>query len=234
MYDNGDIVQKDGEDVETYFARIEENVFTSMNYGKFNLFIGGDQSIAIPTEKAFLRYCQKINKIPAIIHLDAHPDICDTYEGSKYSHACPNRRSIDNGYKTSDMVLIGMRGYEAQEVEYFAAHPEIEVYNSSYVQNHGIEEMLEHIKNKFDDRYLIYLSYDVDINDPSFAPGTGTPEPFGLDNLTVLKIIKYLVANLPIGALDIVEISPKIDSNDITTWLGLKTLYEVFELLEKK
>ena len=90
--------------------------------------------------------------------------------------------------------------------------------------------MLQEIKNKIDDNGLVYLSYDIDANDPSFAPGTGTPEAFGLNSLTTLKIITNLFKNLPIQAMDLVEISPLLDINDITSWLGLKTMYEIFAL----
>lgn len=81
---------------------------------------------------------------------------------------------------------------------------------------------------------MIYLSYDIDANDPSFAPGTGTPEAFGLNSNELMLFIKELFINLPIKAMDIVEVSPPLDSNDITSWLSLKTLYEIFEILKKK
>ena len=80
---------------------------------------------------------------------------------------------------------------------------------------------------------MIYLSYDIDINDPSFAPGTGTPEAFGINSYELICFIKNLFINLNIGAMDLVEISPKLDNNNITSWLGIKTLYEVFEILSE-
>ena len=81
---------------------------------------------------------------------------------------------------------------------------------------------------------MIYLSYDIDANDPSYAPGTGTPEAFGLPSVMTLKIIMNIVEKLNVCAMDFVEISPRLDSNDITTWLGLKTLYEVINVLKNK
>jgi agmatinase len=98
----------------------------------------------------------------------------------------------------------------------------------------GIKEVVKQIKEKFDDRYAIYLSYDIDINDPSQAPGTGTPEAFGLSSRMVLELVLSLFNELPIKAFDIVEVSPNLDCNDITTWLALKTLYEVFKVLMDK
>ena len=167
-------------------------------------------------------------------HLDAHPDICDVYDGSIYSHACTNRRSIDYGYKPENVVLVGIRGFEAQEIEYFSKHPELKVYTTNLCYELGIKEVVNQLKEKFDDRYAIYLSYDIDINDPSYAPGTGTPEAFGLGSRMVLELVLGLIENLPVKAFDIVEVSPNLDCNDITTWLALKTIYEVFKVLINK
>jgi agmatinase len=234
IFDNGNIVKKQGEDCESYFARVQKECLKMLETGKFNFFLGGDHSVAIPTERAFYEYCKKVNKIPAIIHIDAHPDICDFYDGSKYSHACPIKRAIDYGYKTSDIVLIGMRGYEGQEVVYFKQHPEIKVFNSSFINENGVEDVIKYLNEKYDDRYLVYLSYDIDANDPAYAPGTGTPEAFGLDSKDVLKIILSILKNQPVGAMDMVEISPTLDINDVTTWLGIKTLYEQLKVLLDK
>lgn len=222
------------EDCEAYFERVEQHVRKILRTNKFNLFIGGDHSVAIPLQRAFLDEAKRRNKKAAIIHIDAHPDICDVYEGSKLSHACPIRRAIDTGYEKKDILLIGMRGFELQETEYFKANPEIEIFSSSFIHKYGIEKLLKRIKEKFNEEYLIYLSYDIDANDPSFAPGTGTPEPFGLHSLDVLNIILYIVRELNVLAMDLVEIAPPLDCNDITSWLGLKTLYEIFNIINQK
>ena len=229
MYDFGDINK-----CENYFEHIQKICFERFNLNKFPIIIGGDHSVSIPTEAAFYDWCKKIGKKPAIIHLDAHPDICDEYDGSKYSHACTNRRSIDYGYEPKDVVLIGIRGFEEQEVSYFNEHPELKVYTANDCYEKGMAKIIAELKEKFDDGYAIYLSYDIDINDPSFAPGTGTPEAFGPTSRMVLELVLGLFNNLNIKAFDIVEVSPKLDNNNITSWLALKTIYEVFNVLIKK
>ena len=100
----------------------------------------------------------------------------------------------------------------------------------------GFDEPLKSLFKKYknSEKHLIYLSYDIDINDPSFAPGTGTPEAFGLSSRMVLELIMGLFENLNIKAFDIVEVSPTLDCNDITSWLALKTLYEVLNILKEK
>lgn len=230
IFDRGDLVCED-EDCPTYFRRIEEQVSSTLRNDKLNLFIGGDHSVAIPLEKAFLDFAKKQGKKAGIIHIDAHPDICDVYEESRLSHACPIRRAIDNGFDKTKLLLIGMRGYELQETEYFKQNAEIEVYPSSYIIANGIKPILKRIEEKFDEEDLIYLSYDIDVNDPCFAPGTGTPEPFGLNSLDVLNMIRHIFRKRKVIAMDMVEIAPPLDSNDLTTWLGLKTLYEIFKIL---
>ena len=224
IYDYKDVLE---------FSKIEDKFKEVLSHNKFNLVLGGDHSVSIPTEKAFLDYATSLNKTPVIILIDAHPDICDFYDGSKYSHACTNKRAIDNGYKTENIVLVGIRGYEEQEVIYLNQHKELEVYNASYLNDFGFEKVLKSLFNKYknSDKHLIYLSYDIDANDPSFAPGTGTPEAFGLNSIKLLNFIKELFLNLPIKVMDIVEVSPVLDNNNITSWLALKTIYEILEIL---
>lgn len=230
IFDYGDI-----EIVSDYYEEIEKKAKTIFSFNKFPLFIGGDHSVSISLEKAFLEHAQNNNKIPVIIHIDAHPDICDFYDNSYYSHACPNMRAIDNGYLPENIVLIGIRGYEEQEVKYLNNHPELKVYQASFLNDGGFSIALEEIKKRFaNDQYAIYLSYDIDANDPSFAPGTGTPEAFGLNSYKLMLFIKELFISLPIEAMDLVEVSPQLDNNNITSWLALKTIYEMFKIIGKR
>ena len=196
-------------------------------YDKFMLFFGGDHSISIPLEKAFYEKYHNLGKTPVIIHLDAHMDILDEYMNSKMSHACPNRRAIDHGYKTTDIHMIGIRSYEKEELSFWQNHPELDVITADMFRKLGYEKIVESIKKAHDDKTVYYLSFDIDIIDPAFAPGTGTPESFGLTPLEVRSLLDALFSSLDIRAMDLVEISPSLDINDITSWLGLKLLYEI-------
>ena len=84
------------------------------------------------------------------------------------------------------------------------------------------------IKEKHDKKAVYYLSFGIDAIDPSYAPVTGTPEAFGLTPLQMREFFKEVFTNLNVMAMDLVEISPLLDVNDITSWLGLKLLYEIF------
>ncbi len=202
----------------------------------FNIFIGGDHSVSIPLQQNFYDIVKRNQKAPVIIHLDAHPDFCDYYDGSRFSHACPNMRAYEYGYPLESITLVGIRGYEEQEVLFFKEHPEIKIYQSSYILENGIQKMLEEIIEKYsDEKYEIYLSYDIDINDPAYASGTGTPEAFGPSAYDVMKIVTTLISKLNVKVLDIVEVSPKLeDNNHTTSWLAVKTLYEIFKVLIEK
>lgn len=230
IYDQGNFDASD-------FEKLTEEIYSKIiSYNdKFQIVLGGDHSIAIASEKAFYKKALEENKEPVIIHIDAHPDICDEYHGSKYSHACPIKRALDLGFKDENITLIGVRGFEAQEIETFKKHPLLDVYKASDVNKLGIEALLLILCSKYKNpKYKIYLSYDIDANDPSYAPGTGTPEAFGLKSIDILDLICGLISNLNVTTMDLVEIAPPLDVNNITSWLGLKTLYEVFHILEEK
>ena len=230
IYDQGDFNADD-------FDKLSEEIYSKViSYNnKFHIILGGDHSIAIASEKAFYKKAIKENKKPVIIHIDAHPDICDEYHGSKFSHACPIKRALDLGFKDENITLIGVRGFEAQEIETFKKHPLLDVYKANDIHLLGIDKLINIISNKYkDDKYVIYISYDIDANDPSFAPGTGTPEAFGLTSLDTMNFITGIIEKLNVTTMDLVEIAPPLDVNNITSWLGLKTLYEIFHVLEIK
>ena len=219
----------------TCFKEAMDLVMKALRKQKFILTLGGDHSISIYLQKAFYNYAKSKNLIPVLIHIDAHPDLCDIYDNQLDSHATTVRRAIDNGYNIEDIILIGIRGYEEEEVAFLEKNKELKVFDSNFLNNYGFLELLNYLKNKYNDKkYIIYLSYDIDANDPGFAPGTGTPEAFGLNNKLLLDFIKEIMYSLPILAMDIVEVSPPLDVNNITSWLAVKTMYEIFKIIEDK
>lgn len=231
------------EDVKIYdycdikeYEEIEPKANEILEYNKFMLFFGGDHSISIPLEKSFFEKYKNEGKHPVIIHLDAHMDILDEYMGSKYSHACPNRRAIDNGYSVSDINMIGIRSYEKDEVVFKDNNPNLLVITSDEFRKTNVSDIINKIKSKYDDNAVYYVSFDIDIIDPGYAPGTGTPETFGLTPLEVRDLFKEIFLNLDVKAMDIVEVSPNLDINDVTSWVALKMLYEIiyFKFLSNK
>ena len=224
-----DLGDFDGDNFENLKKNIEERLLSKDG---FHVILGGDHSIAIASERAFFDDCVRRGKTPVIIHMDAHPDICDVYDGSKYSHACPIFRALEYGYKDENITMVGIRGFEAQEIETFKKHPKLDVFKSFDIKKLGVEALLTLLVSKYrGSKYEVYFSYDIDANDPAYAPGTGTPEAFGLTNFETVAILTGLIANLNVTCLDIVEVAPPLDVNNITSWLALKSLYEVFHTL---
>ena len=228
LFDVGDF---SFEDVNQLMTRLQ---FEFLDKDGFHIILGGDHSIAIASERAFYCKCLKENKEPVIIHLDAHPDILDYHEHTVNARISPIARALEYGYEDKNITLVGIRSNEIEEMETLKKHPMIDVFKTIDIKKLGIENLVRYLANKYSDKkYLVYLSYDIDINDPGFAPGTAYPVPFGLSNFETLGIVCGLVNSLNIDTMDLVEISPSLDMNNITSWLGVKTIYEVFSTLIK-
>ena len=221
LFDLGDVLSYD-----------YESVREKMNVGKgkkLTLMLGGDHSVSILSQRAY----REINEgRRAIIHIDAHADICDFYNGSENSHACVNKRAIDNGFSPDDITMIGIRSYEEQEID-FLGRSSVSVFSSEDVIA-DTDAVVDAVIAKYADYDGVYLSFDIDSVDPAYAPATGTPEAFGLPSLTALRVIKKLVASLPVDVMDIVEVSPPLDVNNVTSWLALKFLIEILNLINKR
>ena len=97
------------------------------------------------------------------------------------------------------------------------------------IHKNGYRYVWEKLKEKYSSYDAVYFTLDIDVLDPSCAPGTGTPEAGGLTSRELLETVKFMIAELPITAMDLVEVSPPLDSeNNITSWEALKIIYEVF------
>jgi len=217
---------------ERYFKTVEDKAYALLATGKFCLFIGGDHSVTIPLQKAFGRH-NSIAKI-GVIHFDAHCDLCNSYDGHHWSHACTERRSLDEVIKPGDLTLLGIRSYEKEELDFLRQHPEIKVIQARDVYSRGITAVYRDIEAHYRSYEAIYFTLDIDVLDPAFAPGTGTPEAGGLTSRELLELVKLIVANLPVKAMDIVEVSPGMDRSDITCWAALKIIYEVFGCISQR
>lgn len=214
-------------DWKEYFKKVEEEATILLKSGKFCLFLGGDHSVTIPLEGAFAKV-HKDEKI-GIIHFDSHPDIADIYDGHKWSHACTQRRALElDNIKPESLTYIGLRAYMEDELDYFAKHPEIKIIGAREVYRKGIDYVLETVKERYKNYTKIYITLDIDVLDPAFAPGTGTPEAGGLSTRELMELVREMILTLPVGAMDIVEVAPPLDSSDITSWATLKIIYEIF------
>lgn len=234
VYDNGDVPVD--LNWERYYGLVESEAYMLIKEDKFCLFIGGDHSVTIPLHKAFGKYYkEKRNDKIGVIHFDSHPDINDSYDNHKWSHACTERRAVEEVIDPYDLAYVGVRSFEVDELEFFEEHPEILVIKAYDVFKDGYIEAYKKLEERFKDYDAIYFTLDIDVLDPAFAPGTGTPEAGGLSSREMIEFTKLMISNLPIKAMDIVEVSPPLDQeNNITSWLALKIIYEVFGCLNDR
>ena len=195
---------------------------------KFLIVLGGDHAISIDSQASFIKYAKKQSLIPVVFHFDAHADICDTYQDDRNSHACVNYRGLDEGLLPENLVMFGIRSYEVQEVNFLSKNKTIRVFDNFELLSKNVDEVIKELKNKYCSKnYAFYISFDIDIFDPSFAPGTGTPETFGLNPTYIRELLLKIIKTFDVRSFDLVEISPDLDVNDITSWLGLKLIYEI-------
>ncbi len=184
--------------------------------GKIPIMLGGEHSLTLPCVKACAKYA---GDDFGVVVLDAHFDLRPEYGGIKFNHACVSRHILDE--VTKKYVTIGVRSGPKEEWD-FARENGIRFYTPEDVRQKGIKRILEEVRE-----YLgcskIYLSLDMDAIDPAYAPGLGTPEPFGLTDVEVREVIHQL-APLCVG-FDVMEIAPEYD-NGQSALLGTKLLRE--------
>ena len=192
--------------------------------------LGGDHTIVLP----ILRSLHKAHGPIAVIHFDAHLDTWDTYFGADYTHGTPFRRASEENLLDPEGCLhIGIRGplYSAEDLPEdssmgFRAVPVTEIDQIGIAA--VIELMLERVKGR-----AVYVSIDIDVMDPAFAPGTGTPEAGGISSRELLGIIRSLDQVNLVGA-DIVEVAPAYDHAQITGIAASHLAYELITLMAKQ
>ena len=171
--------------------------------------LGGDHAITYPILKAYGARYQNLS----ILHLDAHPDLYDEYEGNRHSHACPFARIMEEDL-VGRLVQVGIRTmnpHQRAQAERFG------------VQVVDMRQWQAGLRPEFDGP--LYVSLDMDVLDPAFAPGTSHHEPGGLSTREVLSLIQGL--NAPLGGADIVEFNPRRDPVGITAMAAAKFLKEI-------
>ncbi len=212
--------------IEDTFLRIESGLKTVLDDGAVPLSVGGDHSILLP----ILRAIRAAHGPVGLIQLDAHSDTWDEYWGMKYSHGTPVRRAIEEGLLDEAHILqIGLRGqlYGAGDLDYAREH-QIKMITAEEIHDAGLAMVAKALKGFRSCK--IYLSLDIDVVDPAFAPGTGTPQVGGLASHQILSLVRSF-AGLNFVGCDLVEVSPPYDSAEITSLLAANLLFEQLCLL---
>ena len=195
-------------EISEYFD-IEKITETHLNSGAKIFTLGGDHSITFPIIKAHHKKYPKLD----ILHIDAHSDLYDNFEGDKFSHACPFARIMENKLAIK-LVQVGIRTLNTHQAE------QADKFN---VEIHQMKDLDLTKIPKFENP--LYISLDIDGFDPAFAPGVSHHEPGGLTSRQVIDLIQNINSEI-IGA-DIVEYNPNRDFQNMTAFLAAKMMKEI-------
>ena len=207
--DLGDITATKRSDI---FSQIRAIASSCKLNAKIPLMIGGEHTITSCMGKVF--------KDALFIIFDAHADLRDSYNNSKWSHACTVRRLLDD-VDAERVIQIGLRAFSKEE-KAFAISKKIKQFYAMHSIDLLTQEFSNHLTSLQGSYDGIYLSIDMDVFDPAFAPGVGNPEALGLSSWDVFKVLQ-LLPNL--CGMDITELSPKNDVGGISQILAARLAY---------
>ena len=195
--------------------KVEEAVKGVLKNGKKPVLLGGEHSLSIGAIRAGVQFFPELE----VLHLDAHSDLREQYEGDSYSHASVMRRVLELGVNS---ISLGVRSFSKEEYEFIQAK-KLKVYLAHQLKAvSGWEEMIVGQLGK-----RIYITLDLDVLDPSEMPGVGTPEPAGLHYQDLIRLIKTLAnSGKEVIGFDLVELAP-IEGEVVSEFGCARLLYQM-------
>ena len=194
----------------------------------FLTVLGGDHCTAISTLAAQARRHPGLS----VLWVDAHPDLCDFSRGGRWTCGCALRRALEaSGIEPSRLVIAGGRDYDPEELEFIKANNVLLVSAAEIARDPGgsVKKIAGRLAGA-----KVHISFDIDALDPAFAPGTEIPSAGGLSTRQALELLRGATARSQLVGLDVVEVSPPFDENDITTLAALKLIFEVWGMVKWK
>ncbi len=221
IHDMGDLNVVPGDVLET-LRRLEAVIRDIHAGGRIPLIAGGEHTLTLPV----------IKSLPdvSLLHFDAHGDLRDEYLGENVCHATVMRR-ISEVIHPSQMLQVGIRALSKEEVNYVKASGVHQITAQEILES-GVESAIKQARSWAAHAKKIYISVDLDVFDPAFAPGVGNPEAEGLTPNQVLRLISSIVDKRSAG-LDVVELSPLYDQGQ-TASLAARIFFEYCCLLQKQ
>lgn len=197
---------------EKLSVQVHERVSKYLDDGKFVVTLGGEHSVTIGAVWAFAE------KIPGIcvLQIDAHSDLRQEYEGSRFNHACVMARVRE----WCPIVQVGIRSMDIVEKPYFSRD---RIFFAKDIVGNSLE-WVDEVIEKLD--YQVYVTIDLDGFDPSIMPATGTPEPGGLSYYDVINLMRKLIVKKKLVGFDVVELCP-IENNKASDFLASKLIYQI-------
>ncbi|MCX8197578.1 MAG: agmatinase [Candidatus Micrarchaeota archaeon] len=193
---------------------VEEAVHAVLEAGKFPILLGGEHSVSVGAFNALAKFGKKNL---SVLQIDAHADMRDEYEGSKYDHACAMARCRENFHAVS----VGIRSYSSEEAEAIKKR-KLDIYGSDF----SADEVIGKLKEE------VYVTIDLDGFDPSEAPAVGTPEPGGLSWKQVTSLLREVCRKRKVVGFDLVELSP-IPGNSVSDFLCARLVYKLIGYVQE-
>lgn len=182
--------------------------------GKFLFSLGGDHSISSALVRAVMTKHRKLS----VLQIDAHSDLRNKFQESPYSHACVMRRILDLG---ASIVPVGIRAFNDEEHRLMKRR---RIAPITARDCYSDEDWLDRALDTLDEK--VYVTIDIDGFDPAYAPGTGTPEPGGLDWYQVTALLRLVAAEKQVVGADIVEVMP-VAGQVVTEFLAARLAYKL-------
>lgn len=196
---------------EAMVEAVHQTVKKYINRNKFVTIFGGEHSISIGTIRAFNECFKNLT----VLHLDAHADLRKEYEGSTCNHAC----AVYEANQNTNLIQVGIRSMDISEKavmntnKVYFAH---EIINDEYWMDNAIDQMTDNV----------FITFDLDVLDPSIMPSTGTPEPSGLLWSETVEFLKKVFEEKNVVGFDMVELCPN-PTNKAPDFLAAKLYYKL-------
>ncbi|TMD92775.1 MAG: arginase family protein [Chloroflexi bacterium] len=220
VHDLGDLDA--GAEIESGWSKVAESLAAVPSSALLTV-LGGDHCTAIATLAAQARRHPDL----AVLWVDAHPDLCEFSRGGKWTCGCAMRRALEiSSIGPARVVIAGGRDYDPEELEFIRARGMLLVSASELAGDSGSARMVaDALEGK-----SLHVSFDIDVLDPAFAPGTEIPSGGGLSTRQALDFLRIATAGSKLVGIDMVEVSPPFDHGDITTLAALKMIFEFWGL----
>lgn len=209
-----------GDAPEAVAAEVGRVVTELLANKKVVAMLGGEHSITFGAVSA----CKKSFDELCVLQLDAHADLREQYDGSRFSHACVMKRCL----AVAPITQVGIRSLSAEDAQQIETDPNITTYFAHELRSAGLPRMHREILSTLTDE--VYLTIDIDVFDPAHVPGTGTPEPGGLSWDEVTGLIRVLSREKQIVGFDVVEVMP-MEGNVVSEFLAAKLAYRTMSCI---
>ncbi len=225
-YDYGDLPIVPGF-IEDSYEKIENGLFPLVDKDVIPILLGGDHSITL----AELRAVAKKHGSVSLLQFDSHTDTKEAYFGKRYNHGTPFKRAVEEGLILAEhSIQVGIRGsvYSKDDLE-VSKDLGLELVTAVEIHKMGISSIIERIRKRVGNA-KVFITFDIDFVDATYAPGTGTPEVGGFTGVESLEIIRGLKGLNLIGC-DVVEVLPAHDPTQVTAFLASSIAYEFISLI---